>query len=110
MISDIRFATRRLALAAAVCLLVTPSFADTYPSHPIRLVHGFAPGGAADTLSRIVAEGLSRNLGQPVVVEAKPGAGGNIAADAVALEDGDLGHQPWFARPTMTDRSTRRFE
>jgi tripartite-type tricarboxylate transporter receptor subunit TctC len=84
MISDIRFATRRLALAAAFCVLVTPGFADGYPSHPIRLVHGFAPGGAADTLSRIVAEGLSRNLGQPVVVEAKPGAGGNIAADAVA--------------------------
>jgi len=84
MISDIRFATRRRALAAAFCLLVTPGFADTYPSHPIRLVHGFAPGGAADTLSRLVAEGLSRNLGQPVVVEAKPGAGGNIAADAVA--------------------------
>jgi tripartite-type tricarboxylate transporter receptor subunit TctC len=65
-------------------VLVTPGFADSYPSHPIRLVHGFAPGGAADTLSRIAAEGLSRNLGQPVIVEAKPGAGGNIAADAVA--------------------------
>jgi tripartite-type tricarboxylate transporter receptor subunit TctC len=84
MISHIRFATRRLALAAALCVLVTPGFADSYPSHPIRLVHGFAPGGAADTLSRIAAEGLSRNLGQPVIVEAKPGAGGNIAADAVA--------------------------
>ena len=84
MISHIRFATRRLALAAAFCVLVTPGFADSYPSHPIRLVHGFAPGGAADTLSRIAAEGLSRNLGQPVIVEAKPGAGGNIAADAVA--------------------------
>jgi tripartite-type tricarboxylate transporter receptor subunit TctC len=84
MISHIRFATRRLALAAAFCVLVTPGFAESYPSHPIRLVHGFAPGGAADTLSRIAAEGLSRNLGQPVIVEAKPGAGGNIAADAVA--------------------------
>ena len=84
MISDIWFATRRLALAAVFCMLAIPVLADSYPSHPIRLVHGFAPGGAADTLSRIVAEGLSRNLGQPVVVEAKPGAGGNIAADAVA--------------------------
>jgi len=84
MISDIRFAARRLALAAAFYGLVAPALADNFPSHPIRLVHGFAPGGAADTLSRIVADGLSRNLGQPVVVEAKPGAGGNIAADAVA--------------------------
>jgi len=84
MISDIRFTIQRLALAAAFCMLTTPALADSYPSHPIRLVHGFAPGGAADTLSRIVAEGLSRSLGQPVVVEAKPGAGGNIAADAVA--------------------------
>jgi len=84
MISDIRFATRRTALALALCVLVAPAFADSSPSHPIRLVHGFAPGGAADTLSRIVADGLSKNLGQPVVVEAKPGAGGNLAADAVA--------------------------
>lgn len=58
--------------------------ADTYPSRPIRLLHGFAAGGAADTLSRIIADGLSKKLGQPIIVEAKPGAGGNIAADAVA--------------------------
>src|SRR5450432_2484209 len=76
MISEIRCTTRRLALAAGFCMLAAPAFADSYPSHPIRLVHGFAPGGAADTLSRIMAERLSRNLGQPVVVEAKPGAGG----------------------------------
>ena len=76
--------TRRLALAAALGLLTTPVFADAYPSRPIRLIHGFAPGGAADTLSRIVAEGLQKKFGQPVIVEAKPGAGGNIAADAVA--------------------------
>ncbi|WP_249140656.1 tripartite tricarboxylate transporter substrate binding protein [Bradyrhizobium manausense] len=58
--------------------------AQTYPNRPIRLLHGFAAGGAADTLARIVSEGLSKRLGQPVIVEAKPGAGGNIAAAAVA--------------------------
>ncbi len=58
--------------------------ADNYPSRPIRLLHGFAAGGAADTLSRIIADGLSKKLGQPIIVEAKPGAGGNIAADAIA--------------------------
>lgn len=66
------------------CLAVTPAAADNYPSRPIRLLHGFAAGGAADTLSRIIADGLSKKLGQPIIVEAKPGAGGNIAADAVA--------------------------
>lgn len=76
--------TRRLALAAAFGLLSAPVFANDYPSRPIRLIHGFAPGGAADALSRIVADGLQRKFGQPVIVEAKPGAGGNIAADAVA--------------------------
>lgn len=58
--------------------------AENYPSRPIRLIHGFAAGGAADTLSRIIADGLSKRLGQPSVVEAKPGAGGNIAADVIA--------------------------
>ncbi|MET4257497.1 tripartite-type tricarboxylate transporter receptor subunit TctC [Bradyrhizobium sp. S3.12.5] len=63
--------------------------ADNYPSRPIRLIHGFAAGGAADTLSRIIADGLSRKLGQPIVVEAKPGAGGNIGADAIAKAEPD---------------------
>ncbi|MBR1177614.1 tripartite tricarboxylate transporter substrate binding protein [Bradyrhizobium sp. KB893862 SZCCT0404] len=80
-------------LAAAIFLLgiflgtgltAHPASAETYPSRPIRLLHGFAAGGAADTLSRIVADGLSKKLGQPIIVEAKPGAGGNIAADAIA--------------------------
>ena len=80
---------RMKRLAAAIfllggCLATTPVPADNYPSRPIRLLHGFAAGGAADTLSRIVADGLSKKLGQPIIVEAKPGAGGNIAADAIA--------------------------
>jgi tripartite-type tricarboxylate transporter receptor subunit TctC len=76
--------TRRLLFAAALSLLAAPALAETYPSRAIRIIHGFAPGGAADTLSRIVAEGLQKKLGQPVIVDAKPGAGGNIAADAIA--------------------------
>jgi tripartite-type tricarboxylate transporter receptor subunit TctC len=58
--------------------------AQPYPNRVIRIIHGFAPGGAADTLSRIMAEGLSKQLGQNVIVESKPGAGGNIASEAVA--------------------------
>jgi tripartite-type tricarboxylate transporter receptor subunit TctC len=70
--------------AATSMLAPSDALANDYPSRPIRLLHGFAAGGAADTLSRIIADGLSKRLGQPIVVEAKPGAGGNIAADAVA--------------------------
>lgn len=57
---------------------------EAYPSRPISLVHGFAAGGNADVISRIMADQLSKDLGQPVVVEAKPGAGGNIASAFVA--------------------------
>lgn len=60
------------------------AMAQNFPVRPIKLIHGFAPGGAADTLARIVSDGLSKKLGQPVVVESKPGAGGNIAAVTVA--------------------------
>jgi tripartite-type tricarboxylate transporter receptor subunit TctC len=72
--------------AAAALFALAPSLvkAQTYPSHPIRLLHGFAPGGAADTLARIVSDAFSKRLGQPVVVEAKPGAAGNIAVMTVA--------------------------
>jgi tripartite-type tricarboxylate transporter receptor subunit TctC len=63
--------------------------AQSYPNHVIRIIHGFAPGGAADTLSRIMADGLSRQLGQSVIVEAKPGAGGNIGSEAVAKAEPD---------------------
>jgi tripartite-type tricarboxylate transporter receptor subunit TctC len=62
---------------------------DLYPTRPVTLVHGFAAGGNADTMSRIVADQMSKDLGQPVVVEAKPGAGGNIASSFVAKASAD---------------------
>jgi tripartite-type tricarboxylate transporter receptor subunit TctC len=69
----------------SVSLIAVPgAFAQTYPNRVIRIVHGFASGGAADTLSRVVADGLSKQLNETVIVDAKPGAGGNIASDAVA--------------------------
>lgn len=55
-----------------------------YPDGPIKLLVGFPPGGGGDTYARIVATALSKSLGSPVVVENRPGAGGNIAADIVA--------------------------
>ncbi|SDC84344.1 Tripartite-type tricarboxylate transporter, receptor component TctC [Cupriavidus sp. YR651] len=72
-------------MAAAAAVAVAPAAqADTYPSKPIRLVVGFPTGGAPDTLARIVSEKISSSWGQPVIVDNKPGAGGNIGAEAVA--------------------------
>ena len=71
-------------IAAGLLTITSPLAAETYPSRPIRLLHGFAAGGAADALARIISEALEKRLGQPVIVEAKAGAGGNIAAAAVA--------------------------
>ncbi|MDN3987611.1 Bug family tripartite tricarboxylate transporter substrate binding protein [Zwartia vadi] len=63
--------------------------ADNYPSKTIKLVVPFAPGGVTDTSGRILAEGLSKRLGQQVVVENKPGASGNIGAQMVATSPAD---------------------
>jgi tripartite-type tricarboxylate transporter receptor subunit TctC len=58
--------------------------AQTYPDHPVRLIAPFPAGGLADVLARAVGDELSRSLGQPVIVENRAGAGGNIGAEAVA--------------------------
>lgn len=83
------FSTRRDVLigsSAALAAGVTRAVAQipAWPQRPITLIHGFGVGGNADVIARLVAEQLSTRLGQPVVVEAKPGAGGRIAAAQVA--------------------------
>ncbi len=76
----------RRALTAA--LLALPSLAraqaETWPDRPITLLQGFGPGGNGDVLARLAAGPLAAALGQPVVVEGRPGAGGNLASDATA--------------------------
>jgi len=74
----------RAALSVLALCLGTLAWADDYPSRPIRLIVGFSPGGAADSVGRALAEGLSARLGQPVVVENRAGANGNLAADLTA--------------------------
>lgn len=61
-----------------------PSMADTYPSKPVRVIVGMPPGGATDVLARILAEKMAPALGQPLVVDNKPGAGGILGTDALA--------------------------
>ena len=60
-----------------------------YPNKAIRLIHGYAPGGATDNVARILSEGLRKELGQPIVVESRPGASGTLAATAVARSEPD---------------------
>jgi tripartite-type tricarboxylate transporter receptor subunit TctC len=80
----------RRAAAAAFCLFILGSVAASaapsavYPSASIRLVVAFPPGGPSDTLARIIGERLAAHLGQSVVIDNRPGAGGNIAAAVVA--------------------------
>ena len=74
---------RKLVLAFA-CFLASAAWAQSYPSRPVRMLVPFPPGGAPDLVARTLASGLQQRLGQPFVVENRTGAGGNIAAEAVA--------------------------
>ncbi|UWQ97214.1 tripartite tricarboxylate transporter substrate binding protein [Rhodobacteraceae bacterium M385] len=70
--------------------LALPAVAqDSFPDRSLRIVHGFGPGGNADTVSRIMAEQMTQGLGEPVVVESRPGAGGTVASGYVSGEDPD---------------------
>ena len=74
----------RVAAWAAALLVAAAAHAQSYPERAVRIVVGFPPGGSSDTVARVVAQHLAPLLGQPVVVENKPGAGGVIGSDTVA--------------------------
>ncbi len=90
-----------LVFACSVSAIATQTFAQPsdYPSRPVRVVVGFAPGGAADTVTRIMSEAFSKALKQTVVVENKPGAGSSIAADYVVKAPAD-GYTVLIASPS----------
>ena len=86
---------RRRFLQIAACAVALPAVsrvakAQTYPSKPVRLIIGYPPGGSADITARLTGQWLSERLGQPVVVESRPGAATNLATEAVvrAAPDG----------------------
>ena len=87
--------TRRLMLTTGAALLAAPALraqgtgTPAWPTRPIRWIINFPPGGAADTLSRVLAEAVGGHLGQPVVPENRVGAGGMVGADIVAKARGD---------------------
>jgi tripartite-type tricarboxylate transporter receptor subunit TctC len=79
------------AVALALAFAALPALAQPYPTRAVRIVVGFAPGGSADVLSRIMGQRLSEALGQPVIIENRPAAGGTVATEIVAKAQPD-GH------------------
>jgi tripartite-type tricarboxylate transporter receptor subunit TctC len=78
-----------VAGAAALPALSRIARAQAYPTKPVRLIIGFPPGSASDILARIISQWLAERIGQPVIVEAKPGAGGNIAVQTALAAPAD---------------------
>src|SRR4051812_15758170 len=74
----------RAALLAVSVVLPAPALAQAYPSKPVRFILPFPPGGGTDILGRLLSERLAAQLGQPVVIENRGGAGGNVGAEAAA--------------------------
>ena len=80
--------TIRAVLFTVACLAV-PAFAQTFPAKPVKIVVPFAPGGNLDVTARLVAESMAKQLGQPFVVENRPGAGGALGSEVVAKSPPD---------------------
>lgn len=96
---------RQLLLASAATLAATGwpqvAFAQAWPSRPVRLVVPFPPGGLIDQMARLMAPRLAREIGQPVVIDNKPGAGGNVGAAEAARAPAD-GYTLLMASPPLT--------
>jgi tripartite-type tricarboxylate transporter receptor subunit TctC len=88
-------------VVAATPVLTTPVAAQTWPARPIKLVVPFPPGGLIDNMARLVAPKLAQELGQAIVIDNKPGAGGNLGAAEVARTTAD-GYTLLMASPPLT--------
>ena len=77
------------SLACIAALMIQPAAAQNYPSMPIRILIAQAPGSATDNVSRVLSGKLGERLGQPFVIEARPGAGGTIGTDVAARAPAD---------------------
>ena len=89
--------SRRLAAAVVVLGLAGAASAQEYPSRPVRLVMGFGPGGLGDIAGRAIGQVMSQSIGQPVVIENMPGAGGATAALTVARAAPDGHSMLWVS-------------
>ena len=78
-----------LAATLAVAAGAVPSFAQTYPTKPVRFIYPYAPGGTTEFLARQIGTKLQQSLGQPFLIESKPGAGGNVGTDIVVKSPPD---------------------
>ena len=85
---------RLAAGAAALAILPHVAWAQTYPSRPVKLVVGYAAGGVTDILARLMGQWLSERLAQPFIIENRPGAGSNIATEAVVNAPSDGRERP----------------
>jgi tripartite-type tricarboxylate transporter receptor subunit TctC len=75
--------------AAALPAVLRVAWAQAYPTRPVHLIIGFPPGSASDILARIIGQRLTEQIGQPVIIEAKPGASGNIAVQTALAAPAD---------------------
>src|SRR3954471_20065639 len=80
---------RQLLAGAAIAAAIRPARASTYPDRPVRIIVPFAPGGATDLAARILQPQLAEALGQPIVIENRTGAAGNVGMEAAARATAD---------------------
>jgi tripartite-type tricarboxylate transporter receptor subunit TctC len=98
----------RTLVAIALAIVVGLANAQTFPSKPLKIIVPFAPGGAADIMCRVLAENMAKGLGQPVIVDNRPGAGAVIGYEAAARSPGD-GHTMVVVFPSfIVNPSLRR--